>query len=221
MLESVVRWLFWPSLLCFAVGLVLRIIFYVRGLDWQADRVAYDSRGLLGPMGALWSVVAWLIPFGTYGWRRQPFASSAFFMFHFGVVMAPFFAGHSAGFAKEFGITFPAFSSGASDVLAMLGLTGGFLLLVRRVIMPQVRCASTLQDWMLLGLCLLTLASGLLSRVAEGAAVYHVLCGESVLFLAPFTRLAHIALFFASRAQLGWDYAVKRGGQLRGPRFPW
>ena len=49
----------------------------------------------------------------------------------------------------------------------------------------------------------------------------HMFSGELILILAPFTKLSHIALFFASRAQLGIDYAVKRGGASRGPAFPW
>ena len=49
----------------------------------------------------------------------------------------------------------------------------------------------------------------------------HMFSGELILILAPFTKLSHMALFFASRAQLGIDYAVKRGGASRGPAFPW
>ena len=49
----------------------------------------------------------------------------------------------------------------------------------------------------------------------------HVLTGELFLILAPFTKLSHIALFFMSRAQIGMDYAIKRGGAARGGAFPW
>ena len=49
----------------------------------------------------------------------------------------------------------------------------------------------------------------------------HIISGELLLILAPFTRLSHMVLYFASRWQLGADYAIKRGGRARGPCFPW
>ena len=55
----------------------------------------------------------------------------------------------------------------------------------------------------------------------EGWMLAHVLFGELFLILAPFTKLSHIALFFMSRAQIGMDYAIKRGGAARGGAFPW
>ena len=49
----------------------------------------------------------------------------------------------------------------------------------------------------------------------------HILTGEAVLLLAPFTKLSHIVLFFMSRGQLGMDYNIKRGGHARETAFPW
>ena len=39
-----------------------------------------------------------------------------------------------------------------------------------------------------------------------------MLCGEILLVAIPFTKLSHFLLFFLSRAQLGMDYGIKRGG---------
>ncbi len=36
----------------------------------------------------------------------------------------------------------------------------------------------------------------------------------------PFTKLSHVFLFFASRAQLGMDFGIKRGG-LKGTKMDW
>jgi hypothetical protein len=48
----------------------------------------------------------------------------------------------------------------------------------------------------------------------------HILCGELLLILAPFTKLSHIILFFMSRAQLGMDYGIKRGGMKTARGWP-
>jgi len=40
------------------------------------------------------------------------------------------------------------------------------------------------------------------------------------LIAIPFTKLSHIVLFFASRAQIGMDYGIKRGG-MKGKSMAW
>ena len=56
----------------------------------------------------------------------------------------------------------------------------------------------------------------------EGSAwlLAHVITGEIWLIAIPFTKLSHVVLFFCSRAQLGVDFGVKRGGQ-RGRGIVW
>jgi hypothetical protein len=58
--------------------------------------------------------------------------------------------------------------------------------------------------------------TGLIARYAyahsEPWLIVHVLCGELFLVAIPLTKLSHFVLFFATRAQLGMDYGIKRGG---------
>ena len=104
------------------------------------------------------------------------------------------------------------------DVLALAGvdLTDPSLYL---------RQLSNGGDWLILLLTFLPFATGLMARF-DGSAyqtwmIAHVISGELFLILAPFTKLSHIVLFFMSRAQIGMDYAIKRGGATRGGAFPW
>ena len=50
--------------------------------------------------------------------------------------------------------------------------------------------------------------------------ILHILCGEALLIAIPLTKLSHFILFFMSRAQLGMDYGIKRGG-MKGKGFAW
>ncbi len=226
MLEPLSGPLFKLSLLVFFAGLAWRVVNYVRGLDARLERVAYAHAGRDGAVGAVWSVFTWLVPFAVHGWRRQAYTAVAFFLFHLGVVICPLFlAGHMVVMDNALGFAFPSLSVGTGDVLSLLGLLGGVMLLLRRAALPQVRFLTDRHDLTVLLLCLLTLATGIAARFGLGAYDFmlglHMLCGELILILAPFTRLSHMALYFASRAQLGIDYAVKRGGATRGPAFPW
>jgi len=82
---------FWIALGVCLIGMLARFIMYFRGLSWQLDRVAYTSYPGAGFKGAVRSIYKWLIPFGTYGWRTQPFITIAFFGFHIGAVLVPLF----------------------------------------------------------------------------------------------------------------------------------
>ncbi|MBT8358451.1 MAG: hypothetical protein KJO61_11860, partial [Deltaproteobacteria bacterium] len=82
MYEFLTGYMFWLSLGICIIGLLVRFVLYFRGLSWQLDRVAYKEYPALGFKGAARSIIRWLIPFGTYGWRKQPFMTVIFFGFH-------------------------------------------------------------------------------------------------------------------------------------------
>ena len=60
MLNFITGPLFVFSLLVFVVGLLVRAVLYVRGLDWRLERVAYGSHPDRSIPGALVSLVKWL-----------------------------------------------------------------------------------------------------------------------------------------------------------------
>jgi nitrate reductase gamma subunit len=135
-----------------------------------------------------------------------------------------FLTAHVLILRNNFGFDLPAVSQDIADAFTVLTLLGGLLIIVRRLALPQVRIISSGRDYLVLALVLLPFITGLLARLhVQGYEVWillHLVSGELLLILAPFTRLSHIVLFFASRWQLGADFAIKRGGHRRGPYFP-
>jgi nitrate reductase gamma subunit len=218
--------LFWASLAICIIGLMVRIILYIRGLHWQMDRVAYRAFPGLGLIGALRSIGFWLVPFGSRGWRRQPFMTVIFFGFHVGAVLVPLFLlAHNQFLAERIGIALPwTLSTGAADLLSWTVIVCALLLLIRRLALAQVRILTTSYDLLILALAVAPFATGLLARYEVGNYAFwllaHILSGQILLIAIPFTKLSHIALFFATRAQLGMDYAIKRGGQ-RNAHLTW
>ena len=113
------------SLLVFFVGLLIRAILYVRGLDWRLERVAYAYHRERSIPGALVSIGKWLIPGGTAGWRAQPIAAAAFFLLHFGAVLIPLFLlGHTVVLEQQTGIALPALPSELAEILTYASLAG-------------------------------------------------------------------------------------------------
>jgi len=111
-----------------------------------------------------------------------------------------------------------------ADILTWAVVGSAVCLALRRVALPEVRILTTSYDFFILLLSVAPFVTGLLARYEIGSysfwLVLHILCGEALLILAPFTKLSHIVLFFASRAQLGMDYGIKRGG-MKGKGMAW
>jgi nitrate reductase gamma subunit len=214
------------SLGVFVCGMAIRLALYFAGLDQRLDRIAYRPHLAAGMQGGLHSIWKWLLPFATYGWRSQVFFTFCFFLLHTGAVLVPLFLdAHAMLLHKAFGFSPPSLPQGAADILTVLTLTGGGLIVLRRIALPEVRILTAWKDYGILGLVLVPFLTGLLARLHvspyEVILLIHIVSGELLLILAPVTRLSHIVLYFASRWQIGADYAIKRGGHRRGPAFPW
>ncbi len=214
------------SLLVFFGGLVWRGVWYVRGLDWQLDRVAYRPHLKTGLKGAAQSVYRWLVPYGTHGWRGSPFFTLCTFVFHLGAVFVPLFlVGHSTVLRSAVGFGLPTMPQDMADVLTACTIIAAACIILRRLTLPEVRVLTTWRDYGVLALVLVPFVTGFLAVCSapgyEAWLILHMLSGEVMLVAAPFTKLSHIVLFFMSRGQLGMDYSIKRGGRYRGPCFPW
>ena len=214
--------MFYLALSVFVIGLLVRIVLYIRGLDWKLDRVAYRAFPAAGMKGAARSIFYWLMPFGTRSWRTQPFMMVVFFVFHLGAVLVPLFLlAHNLILKEKLGVAwFVVLPQGMADVLSWGVIITTFLLVLRRFALAEVRILTTAYDYFILVVTALPFITGLAARYAvedyQMWVTLHVLFGELLMILAPFTKLSHIVLFFMSRAQLGMDYGIKRGG--RNPR---
>ena len=217
--------MFWLSLGICLIGMLVRFVLYFRGLNWQMDRVAYRAYPTQGLKGALMSIIKWLIPFGTYGWRKQPFMTVIFFGFHIGAVLVPLFLlAHNLFLEEKIGFSLVTLNPLVADILTWAVVISALFLALRRIALPEVRILTTSYDYFILLISVAPFITGLLARYEVGNYSFwltlHILCGEALLIAIPFTKLSHIVLFFASRAQLGMDYAIKRGG-LKGKGMAW
>ena len=214
------------SLTVFVIGMAWRVVWYIRGLDWRLDRVAYRPYMKQGLKGAAQSALAWLVPLGTRSMRNAPLFTILMFLFHIGVAIVPLFlAGHAVLLKSALGVSLPAMPQGFADFLTILAVIALAFLILRRLTLPEVRLLTTRSDWLVITLAGLPLVSGCFAALhLPGYGFWltlHMLSGNILLIAAPFTKLSHIVLYFMSRGQLGMDFSIKRGGEYRGTAFPW
>lgn len=210
----------WFSFLVFFVGMIVRVVSYIRGLDWKLDRVTYRLHVAFGIRGAVRSIVYWLLPFGTRSWREKPGMAALFFLFHLGLIVTPLFLlAHTVILRQRWGVPWLALPEPAADALTILMIVAAILLALRRIALPEVRLLTTAYDYFILAVAVAPFVTGFLAtHLFPGYSFWliaHVIAGEVMLIAIPFTKLSHLVVFFLTRAQLGMDFGIKRGGMKR------
>ncbi len=217
--------LLWISFAVFFVGCIVKVVWYIKGLRWQMDRVAYRTQMAYGIKGAFRSIFFWLLPFGTTSWRQKPGMTVLFFTFHIGLVVTPvFLLAHNMILNERWGFSLGTLSETTADTLTIAVMVSAVFLILRRIALPEVRILTTAYDYLIIAITVAPFVTGYLaSHQAAGSEfwlILHILCGEIMLIAIPFTKLSHVVLFFCSRAQLGMDFGIKRGG-MKGKGFAW
>lgn len=215
----------WLSFLIFFIGILVRSILYIRGLDWKLDRVTYTKNVSYGIKGAVKSIFFWLMPFGSQSWRNNPGFTVLVFTFHIGLLFTPvFLLGHNILLQERWGVSLWTISETTADILTIAVLVSALFLLLRRAALPEVRILTTPYDVLLLCISILPFLTGFLAHHQVSSynfwLIAHIISGEIWLIAVPFTKLSHIILFFMSRAQLGMDFGIKRGG-MKGGGITW
>ncbi len=201
----------WVSLSVFIGGLIVRTV-YLFGISLERDRVFYNHMDL---KWGLRSIFHWLLPFGSVSLRKQPLFAAAFFVFNVCLLAVPLFLlAHNTLLHEALGVALPSLPDSVSDILTIAFLASGLILLIRRLVKPEVRILTTAWDYFLLVLTCLPFITGFFAYHQVGPystmLIAHLLCAEVLLMLIPFTKLAHIVFFFLSRAFIGFEMGTRR-----------
>jgi nitrate reductase gamma subunit len=207
----------WLAFGIFFVGLIVRTVLYIKGLDWKLDRVTYSVNTSYGVKGAARSILFWLFPYGTHSWRNNPWFTLWVFVMHIGLLLTPIFLlGHNILLKESWGFGLWTLPEGVADFFTVLVIVSVIFLILRRIALPEVRFITSAYDYLLLAIAAAPFITGFLAfhRTPDYYTwiIAHIICGEIFLVAIPFTKLSHFVLFFLSRAQLGMDYGIKRGG---------
>jgi len=225
MYEFVTGPLAWISFGIFFIGMIYRLVWYIRGLNWQLDRVAYTQHVSYGVKGALRSIFYWMVPYATTSWRKNPGFTFLVFILHVGLLFTPvFLKGHNILLMERWGFSLWTLSESTADSLTAVVIVAIVLLILRRIAKPEVRLITDARDYLMLLIAVAPFLTGIIAHHQVGDyrfwLILHIICGEILLIAIPFTKLSHVFLFFASRAQLGMDYGIKRGG-MKGKGLAW
>lgn len=169
----------------------------------------------LSPKFGLRSILAWSIPFVPRNSRLNPIMTVATFSFHICLLLSPIFLmAHVLMLKDGIGLSWPTLPDGVADIMAMIVIACCIYFAVRRLTVPEAKYVTTPQDFLLLALVAAPFVTGVLAYHQifdyQLMIVLHVIFGELMLMIIPFTWLAHMMLAPMVRAYMGSEFGGVR-----------
>ncbi|MCL5266598.1 MAG: hypothetical protein M1469_00650 [Bacteroidetes bacterium] len=204
--------------LCFIIMLLglARILF----LDfWGAQKVYRRA----GDKKMPWRLIAsrtfeWVFPVKRVFRNRQVYSFFSI-LFHIGLIIVPVFLfAHISLWKSSVGISWPALPYWWAFWLTAATIVFATLMLVERLVVKSIHSLSRGQDYLWLLLLLLPFVTGFVcANLNISAGVYqflmlvHVLSGDLIFFMTPFTKIAHCVLAPFSQVidALAWKFPPK------------
>lgn len=208
--------LLWIAFLVFIIGSLMRIAMLIY-VSYAKDKPIYRYfrwKYVLATWGR------WLLPLNR-DVAKNPVFTILGYIFHFCLLVVPIWlSGHiSLWEESRFEWSWTTLPDTWADWMTLVFLAVAVFFLLRRVLSPEVRLLSTFSDYLLLvvtALPFLTgyfLTHGTLDSVGflgDNMQLIHILCGELMLILIPFTKLSHFIVFFFSRGATAIEFG-RRG----------
>ena len=204
----------WATFIIFFGGLSARIA-YLYHLSRKKDRVIYNHASF---SWGVKSIAYWLLPWGSASMRQQPVFTFMVFIFHIALLAAPLFLNaHNILWDEAWGISLWSLPDALADAMTVILLVSIVYLIIRRVVRSEVRILTEARDYLLLGITALPFLTGFMAYHQFGTyelwMIMHLLTGEILLILIPFTKLGHMVLFFFTRAFIGFEMGGRRGAR--------
>jgi nitrate reductase gamma subunit len=168
--------------------------------------------------GGMKSILRGMIPFGLQYMRKNPIFSLVTIVFHLCVVLTPIFLlAHIVLVYESWQLQWASLPDGLADAMAATAIAGTLFFAIRRLIQKEVKQVSRPFDCLLLAVIAGIFLSGMCAYHHWGPyrpmLITHILLGEFLLVMIPFSKLFHMILFFFTRGYLGAEYEIVLNGK--------
>jgi nitrate reductase gamma subunit len=164
---------------------------------------------------SLRSIIAWLIPFFPRSTRIRPVYYTISYLFHVLLFILPIFLlSHIVLINESLNVTWPFIHDTTADVLTIAIIFALIFFSLRRVWVADVRFLTSLKDHLLILAVLLPFVTGFLAYhqlfLYKWMVMAHVLSGEFLLVIIPFSRFSHMITAPLTRAYTGSEFGNVR-----------
>ncbi len=201
----------WVAFIIFIGGSLYRLISMMR-LAKKKDIFAYEYTSLYY---GLRSILHWIIPFANINSRERPVFTIFTFAFHICLLLAPIFLlAHIILWDESFSISWWSLPDSVADIMAVIVVVCCGYFLWRRLTQPEVKFVTFPSDFIILAIVAAPFITGFLAYhqlfAYKFMLILHMLAGEIMLAVIPFTRLSHMLFFPLNRAYIGSEFGAIR-----------
>jgi len=200
----------------------LAFLLFIGGSLFQLGRMLYlvakKERFIFAYMSwkySLRSILHWITPFATVNWKLHPILTIVTFAFHICLLAAPLFLlSHIILWDEAWNISWWAFPDALADVMTVVVILSCLFFLIRRLRQPEVRFVTSASDFVILFIVAMPFLTGFFAYHQwfdyKVSLILHILSGEVMLAVIPFTRLSHMILSPFTRAYMGSEFGGVR-----------
>jgi len=208
--------LLWIAFFTFIIGSLVRAALFLF-VSREKDKIIYQH---FSWKYVLTTIGRWLLPLNKSVIKNPVFMILAY-IFHFCLIVLPIWVYQHVIYweISRFEWSWVSLPVGLADWMTLIFLAIALFFLVRRIVSPDIRLLSTFSDYFLLIVTTLPFLTGYFSAhgTLDGILFFknnmqllHILSGELMLILIPFTKLSHFILFFFSRSATAIEFG-RRG----------
>jgi nitrate reductase gamma subunit len=203
----------WVAFIVCIIGMIFRL-----GIIFARSKKLNRMNPGKSFIGGVKSMVRGMIPFGLQYMRENPFFTLMTFIFHFCLLITPLFLlAHIVLAYESWQIIWVSLPDGLADVMTGIVITGTLFFAARRLILKEVKSVGEFSDWALLVIIAGLFLTGMMAYHQWGPyrplLITHILLGELLLVMIPFSKLFHMILFFFTRGYLGAEYEIVMDGK--------
>jgi len=203
--------LVWVAFIIFIGGSIYRLVSMAL-LAKKKDPMVY---AYMSPKFALRSIFHWIIPFASVNSRKNPILTIVTFLFHIGLIFVPIFLfAHIILVKESWNISWWFLPDGAADFMTLIVIAGCVFFAVRRITQPEVKFLTSPSDFVILSIIAAPFVTGFWTYHQwvghQWIALLHILSGEIMLAVIPFTRLSHMLFFPFTRGYMGSEFGAVR-----------
>ena len=199
------------SFLIFLVGVISRLI-WTFALINKTEKFVFRYFSL---KYSLRSIFAWLTPFLPVSTRKRPIFYLISYGFHLLLFILPIFLlSHITLFEESLDLTWISFNDATSDILTIIVILSTIFFAVRRIMVPEVKYLTKISDFLFILIVALPFITGFIAYhqlfLYKYMVVAHVISGEFMIILIPFTRFFHMFMAPITRAYTGSEFGGVR-----------
>ena len=161
------------------------------------------------------SLIHWLTPFATKNMRKHPGFTVASFSFHICAIFIPFFLlSHIVLFDESWNISWWSLPDTVADIMTIIVIVACIFFLIRRLYYTDVKFLTSTKDYVVLAVVAIPFITGFMAYHQwfgyKFFFLFHIISGEIMLILIPFTSLRHMLFAFFTRSYTGSEFGKVR-----------